>query len=138
MFHAFEKARVERAGLGFEHAAGHFNTRLGQTPQALPRHLRVRVLHGSHHPRHTGVDQRFGTGRRAAMVAARLQGDVGAGTAGTLTGLAQGMHFGMRLAGAHVPAFADHFAVAHDHAAYTGLGWVVYTPLRASSSARAM
>jgi hypothetical protein len=100
--------------------------------------LRVGVLHRRDHPRHAGLDQRIGARRRAAMVAARFEGDVGTGATGALAGLAQGVHFGMGLAGAHVPAFADHFAIAHDHAAYARVGWVVYRPLRASSSARAM
>lgn len=72
------------------------------------------------------------------MVAARFQGDIGAGAAGALTGLAQGVHFGMRLAGAHVPALADHLAIAHDHTAYPRVWMSGVHPLRASSSARAM
>ena len=56
------------------------------------------------------------------MVGAGLEGDVGSGAAGGLAGHRQGTDFGMGLAGAHMPAFADAFAVADDHAADTGVG----------------
>ncbi|MCY1440295.1 hypothetical protein D9M71_565630 [compost metagenome] len=51
------------------------------------------------------------------MVAARFKGDVGTGATGQLAGLTQRMHFGVRLTGTHMPAFADDLAVANNHTA---------------------
>jgi len=122
VFHAFQEPGVEGAGLGFEYATGDFDAGIRQALQALAGDLRVRVLHGCHHTRHARLHQCLGARRRAAMVAARFKGNVGAGAAGTLTGLAQGMHLGMRLAGAHMPALTDHLAIADDHATHTRVG----------------
>ena len=56
------------------------------------------------------------------MVGTGLEGDVGGGAAGGGAGGGQGMHFRMRLAGAHVPAFAQHPGAIGDHAADHGIG----------------
>src|SRR5690606_35271480 len=66
--------------------------------------------------------QRFGARRGTAEMAARLQGDISGSTPCALAGLAQGMHFGVRLAGAYMPAFTDHLAVAHDYTTDSRVG----------------
>ncbi|MNZ17161.1 hypothetical protein D3C78_341470 [compost metagenome] len=122
MLHALQETGVQGAGLGLEHTTGDFDACFGQAAQALPGDLRVGVLHGCHHPRHTSLYQRFGARWGAAMVAARLERHVGTGAAGTLTGLAQGMHFGMWFTGAHMPALTHHFAVTDDHTTHARVG----------------
>src|SRR5512143_3904295 len=56
------------------------------------------------------------------MVTAWLQSNVCGSTARCPSCRTQGMHFGMRLAGSLVPAFADDFAVFHQHAADARIG----------------
>ncbi|CRM03158.1 hypothetical protein [Pseudomonas sp. 31 E 6] len=122
MFHTFEKPRVQRPRLSFQHAAANLDPGLGQTLHAAPRHFRVRVLHAGHHARDAGTHQRIGAGRRVAVVAARFERHVHRGATGLVTGGAQGVGFGMRFAGAFVPTFTDHLPIAHDHAAHSRVG----------------
>src|SRR5699024_372487 len=64
-------------------------------------------------------------GRRAAVVAARLERDVGrraAGVGAATLHISERAHFGMSLTGALVPTLADHPTVAHQHAADTRVG----------------
>ena len=89
---------------------------------ATPGDLRIRVLHGRHHPRHPGLHQGLGARRGAAVVAARLQGHISRGTARLGASLAQGMHLGMRLAGAGMPAFTDNLPGRDNHAANPRVG----------------
>ncbi len=56
------------------------------------------------------------------MVAARFQRDVSGGAPRPVAGGAQRMDLGVRLAGLLVPAFADDFAVTHQHAADARIG----------------
>ena len=74
--------------------------------------------------RHAGGNQGIGARRRAAVVAARLQRDIGGGATGPSSPACAGMHFGMRLAGLFVPAFADDVTVIGP-AERRGLGEVV-------------
>jgi len=122
VFHALEEARVQCPGLSFKYAADDLYSGIGQTFEATPGNFRVGVLHGRNHPRYPGVDQPFGTRRGMPMMAARLQGDIGRGPTGQLARRPQGVDFGMRFAGAHVPAFADNLPVTHDHATDTRVG----------------
>ena len=137
-FHALDKARIEFPRLAFQHAAGNFHTGAAQPLQTVPGDLRIGVLHGRHHAPDTGLDQRFGTGRRAPVMAAGFEGDVGGGTAGALAGLTQRMDFGMWLAGAYVPAFADQLAIGDDDATDPRVRMGRIQPLRANCSARAI
>ena len=120
--HARDEADVELARLGRQGTDGSGDAGGTQPGQPLARHLRIGVFHGGHHPRHAGLDEGVGAGGRAAVVAAGFQGDVGGGAARALPGLAQGMHFRMGLAGALVPALAQHRTVAHDDAADARVG----------------
>ena len=58
------------------------------------------------------------------MVTTGFQGDIGGGAARLVASLAQGVYFGMRLAGTGVPAFTDYAPVADDDAADAGIVWV--------------
>jgi len=115
VFHALEETRVQRPGIGFEHTTAHFNTGIGQTLEAAPGDFGVGVLHGRDHPCHACRDQPFGARRGMPVMAARFESDIGRGTPGQLARRAQGVDFGMGLAGAHMPAFADDLPVTHDH-----------------------
>ena len=68
-----------------------------------------------HHAGDSGGDQGVGAGRRAAVVRARLEADVGGGTRGVAR-RRQGDHLGVRQSRALVPALADDGPVAHEHA----------------------
>lgn len=138
MFHALDETDVEFPRLGFEDAALHRDAGLHQTQQAATGDLGVGILHRRDHPRHPGAHQRIGARRGAAEVAAGLEGHVGGGAACILAGLAQGMDLGVRLAGADVPALADHLAVLDQHAADARIRMGGVQPWRASSRARAM
>ena len=105
-----------------------FDAGLLQLVQAAPRHLRIGILHRRDHPRHAGGHQRIGAGRRAAVVAARFERDIGSGAARLVARHAQRVHFRMRLAGAQMIAFTDNFAVAHDNAADVRIGRGGETP----------
>ncbi len=117
MLHALDETDVEFPRLGLEDPALHRDTGLHQTQQAATGDLGVGILHRRDHPRHPGTHQRVGARRGAAEMTAGLEGHVGGGAACILAGLAQGMDLGVRLAGADVPALADHLAVLDQHAA---------------------
>ncbi|MNV10770.1 hypothetical protein D3C71_1013100 [compost metagenome] len=122
VFHAFQKTLIELARLAFQHAAFGDDAGLFQALQSATGDFRIRVLHRRDHPRHTGIDQRIGAGRCAAMVAARLKRHISSGTASLIARRAQGVDFGMRFTGALMPAFADNLPIAHDHAADPRVG----------------
>ena len=55
-------------------------------------------------------------------MAARFQGHISCGTASLGAGLTQGMHLGMGLTGAGMPAFPDNLPARHDDAADARIG----------------
>jgi hypothetical protein len=87
--HARDEADVEFLRFGREQAAFNRDPRCCQLRQALPRHQRIRILHGRDDARHAGSDQRIGTGRRAAEMAAGFQRDVGRGALRGFAGCGQ-------------------------------------------------
>ena len=100
----------------------HFDTGGTQHGKALAAHQWIGVLHGGHYAADTGINQGLGAGAGAAGVAARLQCDISGGAVGVGTGLAQGMHFGVRLTGAQVKALAHDLAAVGNHAAHARVG----------------
>jgi hypothetical protein len=58
-----------------------------QPSDALAVDPLVGIEHGDHHASHPRIDQRIRAGRGLAPMAARLQGDIGGGTASSLPGL---------------------------------------------------
>ncbi len=120
--HARHKPRVQLLRGGFHQPAFDLDTGGAQAGNTLPCHLRIRVLHRHHHPRHPGTNQRIGAGRRSAVMTARLQRDIYRRPPRRRTRFAQGIHFGMWLAGLFVPAAAEQFALPHQHATDTRIG----------------
>ena len=96
----------------------HGNARGAQLGSTTAIHARVRVAYGVNHAHDAGGDERIGTRRRAAMMAARFKRDVSRRTAGGTTCLAQREDFGMRFTGTRVEAPTDHHAIANDDAAH--------------------
>src|SRR5690606_37553651 len=65
----------------------------------------------------------FGAGRRAAMMAAGFQRDVGGGAPGWFSGHAQGVDFGVGVTGSRMPAFTDDLALlGGNNATDAGIG----------------
>ncbi|MNZ66233.1 hypothetical protein D3C78_844510 [compost metagenome] len=129
VLHALEEALVELSRFTLQHTTFGGDTGLSQALQTATGDFRVRVLHRRDHAGHTGIHQRIGTGRRAAVVAARLKRHINGRATRLLTGRAQGVNLGVRLAGALVPAFADNLPTLHDHATYTWVGVRCVMPL---------
>ena len=88
----------------------------------LPRDLRERVLQGDDDASNPGVEDRVGTRRRLAMVAARLQCHVQRRAPGGISGSSKSVDLGVGVAVLLVPAFADPLTVAHDHGADKRVG----------------
>lgn len=98
------------------------NPGVAQLGHATPGDQRVGIAHRCHYPSEACAHQRIRARRCAAMVAARLQRHVGgcaAHVVATFAGIAQRHDLGMRLSCRLGKAGANHFAVAHDHAADT-------------------
>ncbi len=98
----------------------------GDTGHPLSTHLGVGVFERGHDAAYARGDQRVAAGRRAAVVSAGLQCDVGGGAAdvsASIGRIAQGHHLGVSLAGGLGMAAADHLVFAvDDHAADAGIG----------------
>src|ERR1019366_3502268 len=116
------ETNIELARLVFEDAGCDFDAGLFDALNAQPRGARVRIAHRGDHARDAGPDQGLIARRRAAVVVARLERNIGGGAARAVPRCFQRIHFGVRAAGALVPAFADHRAVAHDHATDARIG----------------
>jgi hypothetical protein len=119
---AFDEAWIERPCLGLQTTELDYDPGLTQAFDAATGDPRIGIDHGADDPCHTGTDQGIGTGWRAPLMRARLQGHIDRGTAGLLTGLSQGQGFSMRLTGAMMPALADDSPIAHQHTADTRIG----------------
>ena len=92
-----------------------------QPLQAAAVDLGVGVADRAHDARDAGLDQRVGAGRLAAVVAARLERDVGRRAPRRLAAGGERVALGVRLAAALVPPLAQHAAVARDDAADDGI-----------------
>src|SRR5690606_679393 len=69
-----------------------------------------------------GGDERFDAGRRAAVMAAGFQRDIGRGAARGLAGGAKRQHLGMRLPRPYMPAFAHDALALRNDTADAGIG----------------
>ncbi|MNI57649.1 hypothetical protein D3C73_1127220 [compost metagenome] len=135
--HARQEALVEFARLRGHQALGDLDAGFAQQVETTAIDLREWVAHRRNNARHAGVDQRQCARRRASVMRARFQSDVGGGTTRFGAGLAQGEHFGMRATGSLVPALPDHALAMGDHAAdhrvgAGGIGGTLGEPQRAS------
>ena len=79
--HAGDEADIEFAGRGFLDASRHLNAGGPENVEAASCYQRVGVFHGRDDASDAGFDQRLCAGRRAAMVGAGLEGDIGGGAA---------------------------------------------------------
>ncbi len=119
------KPRVQAQAVFGEHACEHFHSCFAQHGDAPAAHRREWVG-GSHgHARDAAVDDETCAWRCASPVRARLEGDVHRGGAERVAvgHGGYGVHFGVSLAAAPVPSFADYAPVgSHNHGAYHGVG----------------
>jgi hypothetical protein len=76
--------------------------------------LWIGIFDGDDNLGDAGFDQRIATGRRAAVVRAGFEGDVGGGAIRTSLGHTQCHRLGVGVARALSPAFADYMAVNGD------------------------
>jgi hypothetical protein len=93
-----------------------------QASQPLPGDEWIGIGHGGNDAAHTRRQQRVGARRRATLMTAGLKRHVDGRPARTFSGSAQSMHFGVLLAGAQMPAFADDLAIIDDDATDTRIG----------------
>jgi len=94
--------------------------RLAQAAHAALSGARVRVERADDDPADAGLDQRQRAGRRAAVLIARLERDVGGRAARIVTlraRVTQRLDLGVRLTATVVPAFAERRPVADEDAA---------------------
>src|SRR5690606_38510576 len=121
--HALHKTTVEFLRLRFQTGGNYVNSGIAQQLITPAGHQWVGVSAGADHTRDTGVNQAFGAGRGAAMVAAGFQSNVGGGATGLFSGHAQGVHFGVGFTGFLMPAFTDDLALlADNNATDAGIG----------------
>src|SRR5690606_20087322 len=113
--HALHKTTVEFLRLRFQTGGNYVNSGIAQHLITPAGHQWVGVRAGADHTRDTGVNQAFGAGRGAAMVAAGFQSNVRGGATGLFSGHAQGVYFGVRFTGFLMPAFTDDFALLADN-----------------------
>jgi hypothetical protein len=119
---ATQEAHIELLRLRRQKARFHFNSGLAQPQRAASAHARVRILDRKYHARDARVHECVGARRRAPEMTAGLKRDIGARTRRCSACRGKRSDFGMRLARALVPAFADNAAVACDHAAHARIG----------------
>ncbi len=84
---------------------------------AVAGHLGVRIDHRGNDFRYAGGNQRIDTGRRPALVRARLQRDIDGGTLRLVARMLERRDLGMRLAGLAMPALTDNLTVFYNNAA---------------------
>ena len=85
---------------------------------AAPTDPGIRVADGVDHAAHARGEQGIHTGRRAAVMTARLERDIGRGAARPIARGADRVGFGVRLTGAFMPALPHDFVVARQHRAH--------------------
>ena len=112
---AVAEGPVEGAGLSFRHAADHLDAGGRQLGQPAASHLGIGIGHGHHHPGQPGGDHGLAAGRRAAVVAAGLQGHHQGAAAGPFARLGQGADLGVGLAGAGVVPLSHQRAAGIEH-----------------------
>jgi hypothetical protein len=97
------------------------NARGSQRGDPSPGNLWVGIFQRDHHPTHAGAYQGASTGSCLTLMTAGLERDVGGCTA-CLTGMIEGHDFGVRLPRRLGKTSADLGVIAHQHAAYGGVG----------------
>jgi hypothetical protein len=95
---------------------------LGQAPVAGTRDFRIGINQRGHYARNPSADDRVGTGRRLAVMRARLERDIERRPARSGTGTAQRLGLGMGPPAGLSPAAADDHSVFHDDRPDGGVG----------------
>ena len=104
--------RFVRAGADIDRDAGGAQPRVTRAG-----HFRIGILKRRDDARQSGGNHRVRTGRRFAVMRARLERDVERPSPRRRAGAAQGLHFGMRPPAGLRPAASDNAAVLDDHRA---------------------
>ena len=120
--HAADESRVKCLGLGFHQARVHGYPMLFKLIKSFSGDAGIGIAHRRHHALYARLDQRLGARRRAALMTARLKGQIDRCVAGMLLCLFQGQNLGVRLTGARMPTLADNFIVLYDHAPHAWIG----------------
>ena len=117
------EVRGEEAGggVGFD-ADVHVDSVGAQPLDALAPDVAIGILDGDDDPGHTGVDQRVGARRSAAIVRAGLEGDVGGGADRSLARTSERFDLGVWATGRLGGPDTDDFAVTDDEAADPRVG----------------
>jgi hypothetical protein len=97
------------------------NVRGSQRGDPSPGNLWVGIFHRDHYPTHAGTDQGASTGFCLTLMTTWLERDVG-GCTGCLTGIIERHDFGVRLPRRLGKTSADLRVIAHQYAAYGGVG----------------
>ena len=117
--HARDEARIELARLALEQPAVHGDSGRGEPRDAAAVDARIGVAHRIDDARDTRRDERIGAGRRAPVMAAGLERDVGGRAARGCSRRAKRHRLRVREAGPLVPSFRNDAIAACDHAADT-------------------
>ena len=120
--HAREEPAVGLRGRLGQEARFHADAGLPQPREAASLHQRVGILERGDHAADARGHQRVGAGGRAAVVAAGLEGQVDGRALGRLAAGGERCRLGVRLAGARVPALAQHPAALRDDATHARVG----------------
>ena len=120
--HGRDEHAVLARGLGGEQAHLHPDAGRLQLCHAAPGHERVGIELGGDDPNDACRGDRRRTGRRPAVVRARLERDVQGGAAGTGTRRRERPDLGVRPAGPEVRPLADDLPVADEDGADHGVG----------------
>ena len=124
-----EEDLVEGAALVFEHVLGDLDARVAQDLEPLARDERVGVARADDHAREAGGDERVGTRRLLAVVAAGLERDIDGGALRGLGTAGQRVALGVQVADLVVVAGRDDASVADYDRAHHGVGGDVPTAL---------
>ena len=118
-----DEGAVLMSGVNGQHTADHLQPRIPQSLQSTAGNAGVGIGERHHHPPHSSGKDRFSAGRRAAVMAARLQGDDDRAASGGVTGLGQGNGFSVGLTGTGMKPLTNQapFGIEH-HRTHEGIG----------------
>ena len=114
------------SGLALHHPGADIDAGIAQDCQPLAGNPRVGIGHRCHQPGDAGCHEGIGARRGFALMRARLERDIGGGTASGIAGFGNRLHLGMRPPAGRGPAASDNPAAAgfrlNDNRADGGIG----------------
>jgi hypothetical protein len=125
VLHAVKKANVHFARLIRQNTDIYRYARCTQLRDALAGYQRIGIFNRGDYTANTRSDQRLSAGRRATVMAAGLERDIGRRTAyidTTRGSIPQRIDFGMRFTGTLGVTAGDDLSIADDHAAHARIG----------------